>query len=199
LYAINYLNEIEGNGKKEIWSPGWGLIIRTYQKVEVLLVVIDFNSILINYGSILISRYTIDSTRTLFMDTTLIIFKFVKKYLNVEYSNNEINFDDVKKFKIRKFGCQNVFQVDCNYDVKFEEFGVDKRYYYCYNGRICKSDDKFQRGMHLIRYKGRILGGKRVAKFDNVEVETDIYFVNNEGYLCRKKIMYWGMILIRVR
>jgi hypothetical protein len=132
LYAINYLNEIEGNEKKEIWSPGWGLIIRTYQKVEVLLVVIDFNLILINPNSILISRYTIDSTRSLFMDTALKSFKFVKK------------------FKIRKLSCQNVLQIDCKYDVKFEELELDKRYYYCYNGRICKSADKFQRGMHLI-------------------------------------------------
>jgi hypothetical protein len=83
--AIDYQNEAEEDEKKEIWSPGWGLIIRNYQKVEVLLVLIDFNSILINFHSILISRYAIDSTRTLFMDTTLIIFKFIKKYLNVKY------------------------------------------------------------------------------------------------------------------
>jgi hypothetical protein len=83
--TINYPNGTEDDGRKEIWNPGWGLIIRIYQKVEFLLVLIDFNSILINPDSILISRYSIHSTRSLFMDTALKIFKFVKKYLNAKY------------------------------------------------------------------------------------------------------------------
>jgi hypothetical protein len=68
--AINYSIGFREAGENGIWGPGWGLIIRYFQKVGNFLVLIDFDSILI-------SPIVIDNLRTLFMDKMLIIYNFL--------------------------------------------------------------------------------------------------------------------------
>jgi hypothetical protein len=99
--------------------------------------------------------------------------------------------DSEQGFKLIRRRLQNAWILFCKNTITFRDLGLPGGFVYSSDGRKCEEDDKFDLGMHVIRYTGRLLGGVRhfvdrmfgcFAIFSSIDKSFDIVKVDLVGY-----------------
>jgi hypothetical protein len=69
--------------------------------------------------------------------------------------------DKEQGFRLIRRRLQNTWILFCKNTITFRDLRLSDEFVYSNNGKKCEGNDKFDSGMPIIRYVGRLLGGVR--------------------------------------